>query len=159
MRRLLAVLLATGHLFLMVTPPSSAIFGLSKCEKMWKAIDSEEAVGKIQHEDFTLLARYLDKKASYNNFDIVDTIDSLNEVLASDRRVYRLAVGSSSCFTAKQMAWIRTALQSTNQRIADNNSRRRELAQRQEMAWYKPQGFTFIKLYERYFKLKQALPK
>ena len=90
--------------------PAQAIFGLSTCEKVKKAISAEEKVGLELWKEFnrkrqTVLA------SSYSSWqDLVDLIKLTPEMVDSDMRIYKMADVNSSCFTSKEIAKVRQGI-------------------------------------------------
>jgi CII-binding regulator of phage lambda lysogenization HflD len=95
--------------------PASAIFGLSKCEKVKKQIKNELAIGdalfkayrssvyKIQPKKVT--ETYGEHYQKYEN-----ALNALTLVFDSDIKAWGMAQKSSQCFSVEQNSAIRTGL-------------------------------------------------
>lgn len=113
-RKLASAMLVMGLLASSMTP-ASAIFGLSKCEKVKKQIKNELAIGdalfkayrssvyKIQPIKVT--ETYGEKYQKYES-----ALNALTLVFESDIKAWGMAQKSPQCFSVDQNSAIRTAL-------------------------------------------------
>jgi hypothetical protein len=102
--------------------PASAIFGLSKCEKVKKQIKNELAIGdalfkayrssvyKIQPIKVT--ETYGAKYEKYQKYE--SALNALSLVFESDIKAWGIAQKSPQCFSVDQNSAIRTALRTFN---------------------------------------------
>ena len=102
--------------------PASAIFGLSKCEKVKKQIKNELAIGdalfkayrssvyKIQPIKVT--ETYGTQYQKYQKYE--SALNALTLVFESDIKAWGLAQKSSQCFSVDQNSAIRTGLRTFN---------------------------------------------
>ena len=115
MKRKLASGLVVIGLLASSMDPASAIFGLSKCEKVKKQIKNELAIGdalfkayrssvyKIQPKKVT--ETYGEHYQKYEN-----ALNALTLVFDSDIKAWGMAQKSSQCFSVEQNSAIRTGL-------------------------------------------------
>lgn len=101
MKKLLPLILILG-LFLPVQP-ASGVFGLSKCEKMKKAIGAEEKIGLESWKYFDDMRDVHGRDENYT-FRIFQAI---LEVYKSDKTVATIASKNPKCFSSSENAKIR----------------------------------------------------
>ena len=101
LRRILTSgLLIVGLLASSLTP-AQAIFGLSKCEKVIKALNFEEEIG---YENWKKYDNYRDLLVSrkYFTYGAFKTLlKQLNIVYSSDKKIYNEIDKNSKCFSSK----------------------------------------------------------
>ena len=108
--KLASALVVMGLLGSSMTP-ASAVFGLSKCEKVKKAILNEEKISIILYD---LAKKYKDSAVQDNSvtwgeYSKVFSQDILGR--ESDIKVFNLMIKNSSCFSAETNASIRNLKQ------------------------------------------------
>jgi hypothetical protein len=120
-RKLASAIVVMGLLASSMTP-ASAIFGLSKCEKVKKQIKNELAIGdalfkayrssvyKIQ--PFKVTETYGEKYQKYQQYE--NALNALTLVFESDLKAWGMGQKSSQCFSVDQNSAIRTALRTFN---------------------------------------------
>ena len=86
--------------------PAQAIFGLSKCEKVKKAILSEQVVASSLHFDYTS-AWYAHVASLQSDQLSRNVISTAQELQKSYLQEAKLAAGQPSCWKPSQVAWIR----------------------------------------------------
>jgi len=117
MRTKLALALAVIGLLASSMAPASAVFGLSKCEKVKKTILTEEKISIILY-DLTKKSRdsaIRDNSVTWGEFSTVYAKDILGR--QSDIKVFDLMIKNSSCFSAEMNANIRTFKQNAQASI------------------------------------------
>ncbi len=112
--------------------PSSAIFGLSKCEKVEKSIFSETKVGNSLYKKYNRMRATTDFNLRDTNYRLYlekaeDLLDSLVRVLKSDIKAWSKASRNPSCYNAEQSADIRYGLDEfkENLKIASDSKKDR----------------------------------
>jgi len=126
--------------------PASAIFGLSKCEKVKKKILSEEAIGKESWKEFDVMRdEYIsDKKVT--NGEVVSLFRLVNLVHKSDSIVYGIASENTSCFTSKMNAYIRNT-QAETKRTFDEISKNLNKFDSKYSDQTNVDGYPYFKIY------------
>ena len=84
--------------------PAQAIFGLSKCEKVKKEIQAEEAVGKESWKEFDQQRDNLIAKGFLTNSQTNELMSLLLLVTQSDLSVKQISVKNIKCFDNKTNA-------------------------------------------------------
>ena len=97
--------------------PASAVFGLSKCEKVKKAIQAEEAVGRESWQDFDVERDKLVANGYLTNMQTNYLFSLLLLVTESDLSVQQIAVKNIKCFDNKTNAANRKQLATTKSDI------------------------------------------
>ena len=112
MKKLLPIILILG--FLLPVYSANAVLGLSKCEKVKKAIVAEEKIGKESWKYFDGLRSAHGGESKYS----VIIAESLLEIYKSDKTVFTIAIKNPKCFSSSQNATIRRQLAYTNSDIS-----------------------------------------
>ncbi len=86
-------------LFVPATSPASAIFGLSKCEKVKKQVLGEEKIGLELQKSYRASLNGV-KKLNLVNYGTI--ADSLFLVYESNKKVYQIMEKNQKCFTTIQ---------------------------------------------------------
>ena len=120
MKRKLASAIAVIGLLASSMTPASAVFGLSKCEKVKKQILSEEKISIILYD---LTKKYRDSaikdnSATWGDYSTVLSKENLGR--QSDIKVFDLMIKNSSCFSAEVNANVRTYKQDSQAKIKKN---------------------------------------
>jgi len=119
MKRKLASAIVVIGLLASSMAPTSAVFGLSKCEKAEKQITNEEKVGVLLHRKYAE-QRKIVLGLSTPTFNNLNTAMSwLPDVYDSDLRIYNLVNKNSSCFSSKQVARARSEARAAKKNISD----------------------------------------
>ena len=95
--------------------PASAIFGLSKCEKVKKQIKSELAIGDLLFKSYrnyvSLIKPKTDNETYGEHYKKYETaLNTLDLVLDSDIKAWSTGQKYPQCFTTEQNSGIRTGL-------------------------------------------------
>ena len=101
------------------TAPASAVFGLSKCEKIKKQITNEEKVGLLLHKKYSTQRKIVLAMNSPNWNNLNNALSWLPDVYDSDLRIFGLVDKNSSCFTTEQVARARGEIRSSKKNITD----------------------------------------
>jgi hypothetical protein len=117
-RSILPFLLSMGLAVPMATP-AQAVFGWSACEKMKKAILSENAIGFESWKSFDRLRDFYVKGGPITNSQTKDLAQLLILVNDSEINTYSIAVKNAKCFSSKQNAENRSKL-ATKKRMRDS---------------------------------------
>ena len=112
MKKFLPIILILGFLFPVYS--ANAVLGLSKCEKVKKAIVAEEKIGKESWKYFDGLRSAHGGESKYS----VIIAESLLEIYKSDKTVFTIAIKNPKCFSSSQNAAIRRGLAYTNSMIS-----------------------------------------
>jgi len=112
MKKFLPIILILGFMF--PVQPASAVLGLSKCEKVKKAIVAEEKIGKESWKYFDGLRSAHGGESKYS----VIIAESLLEIYKSDKTIFTIAIKNPKCFSSSQNATIRRQLAYTNSDIS-----------------------------------------
>jgi hypothetical protein len=113
MNRKLATAIVTFALLASSLTPAKAVFGLSKCEKVKKEIQAEEAVGKESWKDFDQQRDRLIANGYLTNSQTNELMSLLLLVTQSDLSVKQISVKNIKCFDNKTNATNRKNLAST----------------------------------------------
>lgn len=119
MRRKLASVIVVIGLLVTSMAPASAVFGLSKCEKVKKQIANEEKVGVLLHRKYVEQRKILLRMSSPTFNNLSNAMSWLPDVYDSDLRIYNMVDKNSSCFTSKQVARARSEARSAKKDISD----------------------------------------
>jgi hypothetical protein len=96
------MLLITTFTFIQAVP-SSAILGLSGCEKVRKEILTEERLGLIYFKDFNNQRKKLLMMASPRRSDLANVLSWVTNVSNSDQIVFAIVEKNQKCFSAKDV--------------------------------------------------------
>jgi hypothetical protein len=141
--------------------PASAVFGLSKCEKIKKEITSEEKVGLLLHRKYSTQRKIVlaMNNPSWNNLN--NALSWLPDVYDSDLRIFVLVDKNSSCFTTQEVARARGEIRNSKKNITDISTIRNFLVKNANVG-KKPIGIEQIELlrnlypdYYSFFKNKK----
>ncbi len=156
MKRLMVVaLLAVGLSQVVTAPPSSAIFGLSQCEKMWSAIDAEESIGYQLWVKYAAAAKAADRFVSPSRRDWWTVTSILGPLLDSDIKVDKIAISNRECFSTKANADLRLRLQNDQgNRTALQRIVKQGLAAPDEVLYQNK--FKWVPVYPKYWRLKDV---
>lgn len=113
-KKLVSALLAIGLLASSMAP-ASAVFGLSKCEKVKKEIKHEESIGLLYFRDFARQRQLLLKMSNPAKKDAADVLSWISNVYASDMKVYAIVEKKAQCFSAEQVVLARKMSYETSQ--------------------------------------------
>ena len=119
MRMKLASAIVALGLLASTMPPASAVFGLSKCEKIKKQITNEEKVGLLLHKKYSTQRKIVLAMDSPNWNNLNNALSWLPDVYDSDLRIFNLVDKNSSCFTTEQVARARGEIRSSKKNITD----------------------------------------
>ena len=120
-KRITAGLLIIGLLATFLSP-AHAIFGLSKCEKVVKALNFEEEIG---YENWKTYDNYRDLLVSRKHFTygaFKSLIKQLNIVYISDKKIYNEIDKNSNCFSSKFNSLNRNYIIDVQDSINQNNN-------------------------------------
>lgn len=112
MKKFVPFILILG--FFLPIQPASAVLGLSKCEKVKKAVLAEEKIGRESW-------KFYDRMRSAHGGDYkfsVKIAESVLEIYRSDKTIYATAIKNPKCFSSSQNAAIRRGLAYTNSMIS-----------------------------------------
>jgi len=125
--------------------PASAVFGLSKCEKIKKQITSEEKVGLLLHRKYSAQRKIVlaMNNPSWNNLN--NALSWLPDVYDSDLRIFVLVDKNSSCFATQEVARARGEIRSSKKNITDISTIRNFLVKNANVG-KKPIGIEQIEL-------------
>jgi hypothetical protein len=87
--------------------PASAIFGLSKCEKVERRVLKEESVGRQLWRSYDSWRDALDVRKPMSWGEVLVGLGKLNLVYESDLKVFKIANRNKSCFSTTTLATIR----------------------------------------------------
>ncbi len=152
-RIVLSAFLALGMAVPMATP-AQAIFGLSTCEKVKKAISAEEQIGVELHKKYLEQRKLILGMTDATWSNLSDVFSWLPDVYDSDLRVYKLVDKNPSCFTSKDVARARTETRSSNKSIKDIETIRKAVIENPRLneMLLKKQQIDFIKkMYPNYY--------
>ena len=90
---------------------SHAVLGWSQCEKMWKQIDLEDAVGKVLWESFYSKAKAMDSKPVQNRSSVAQLALLMISLRTNNVSVHKIAMKNKECFSAAENANILTDYQ------------------------------------------------
>ena len=99
---LTVVLLSNFH------PSANAIFGLSKCEKIKKAITKEELIGVALWKDFNRYRKLVVSKGFVKTSEYYDVTILLEPVLESDLKIFKITDENPQCFKSQELSYFRT---------------------------------------------------
>ena len=108
-RTVLSAFLILGMTVPMATP-AQAIFGLSTCEKVKKAIATEEKVGLEIWKVFDRERRKVLSSSFSTWGDLIEIVKLTPQMVDSDMRILKMADANSSCFTSKEIASVRKGI-------------------------------------------------
>ena len=97
--------------FVVMVEPTQAIFGLSKCEKVAKSIEQEEAIGYELWKGFDAARDLVARKSSLK--EGLEALTLIVPVLNSKVKVYDIIDKNKTCFSAKKVASARNLKTST----------------------------------------------
>ena len=155
MRRVLVVAVVIALLQVAYAAPSSAIFGLSQCEKMWKAVGAEEAVGLLLWRKFYSSAAQVDRVESPTQWMWGRLASMAIPLFESDLKIYKSAIANPECFTTRSNADLRAMNQEAQERLGEMKSVVRYTQNSPEQVrWH--EKTKWIPLYPKYYMLKDV---
>ena len=116
--KLASAIVVIGLLVASMTP-ASAVFGLSKCEKVKKQIISEEKIGLLLHKKYFKQRINTLTMDNPTWSDLNNTFSWLPDVYDSDLRIFSLVDKNSSCFSTQQVARARGETRNSKKNITD----------------------------------------
>lgn len=107
MKKLILVLVVSSTLLVSSSLPAQAIFGLSKCEKMQKSIDTEESVRRTLSVEFK--KQY---QIDINKLNDISTSSTTYRLIRdSDLKILTIANANQKCFKPGEISYIRGEIQ------------------------------------------------
>lgn len=173
-RRLVFLIVLSISMITFTTAPSYAIFGLSKCERVKKSIQKEEAIGRIlwidfdkERKDFLWSVKKESDKANANYANNILSPRRLHFpqelravhkklilVLESDNRVFGIVNKDPKCFENKLVAKLRSTSKSNKDTIRAINSYMERTASWTSLDLLDNQMYDYIaKTYYRYVSI------
>ena len=119
MKRKLASAIVVVALLASSMTPASAIFGLSKCEKVKAQITNEEKIGVLLHKKYSVQRKIVLGLNSATFNDLSSAWSWLPDVYDSDLRIFNLVDKNASCFSAEQVARARSEARASKKNISD----------------------------------------
>lgn len=108
--------------------PANALFGLSKCEKVKKQLNAEEAIGFESWKKFDDYRRKLILARGFTYEEYSSMLRKLMTVLSSDKKLYQTMDKNTSCFSAKKNSDARDELLTAGELLKDYESDIRALS-------------------------------
>lgn len=115
MKKFLTVALLVVGLLGTTSTPARAIFGLSACEKVGKAIKAEEKIGVESWKYYRSLVKTHNRDPKWN----ISLAEAIIEIYKSDETVWVMGGKNIKCFSAAQNAQIRRQLSYTKKALAN----------------------------------------
>lgn len=126
MKRPLVVLAVLVSALTLTTPNSSAIFGLSACEKMKNAILIEEKIGKKAWQSYDTQRDAYVRSGAISASHLIEVLDQLTLVYNSDLILFRKLDSNPKCVSASNSADVRAQIQETKKSLAEIADARKE---------------------------------
>jgi hypothetical protein len=134
--------------------PAQAIFGLSACEKVKKAISEEEKVGLEFYKKYQAQRKIVLSMTNATWSNLSDLFTWLPDVYDSDLRVYKMVDKNPACFTTKDVARARTNVRSDTKELKDIELIRKAVSESNVLSKMalKEQQFKLVRdLYPNYY--------